>query len=134
MKIYCLRLQPNDDLKLQLAKICIDKNISAGCILSSVGSLKKLNLRLANSKGFLNRDENLEIISLNGTISKNGIHLHASVSDGTGQVLGGHVAEGNIIYTTCELIIADLQNFQFKREHDSNTGFQELQIITSKTT
>lgn len=128
MTIHCFRLQPGDDLKIQLAKICLQKNILAGCLVSSVGSLKKLNLRLANSQTFLQKVENFEIVSLNGTISVHGIHLHMSVSDSHGQVLGGHLMDENIIYTTCELVILELPDFNFSRELDSKTGFKELKI------
>lgn len=128
MTVHCFRLLPNDDLKIQLGKICLEKNIQAACIASSVGSLKNLNLRLANSQTFLKRTENFEIISLNGTISIHGIHLHMSVSDHQGNVIGGHLMDENIIYTTCELVILELPDFKFSRETDSSTGFKELKI------
>ena len=126
MITHSFRLKPNDDLKLQIAKICSDLNIQAGVILSSVGSVKNLNLRLANSKQHLSKAQNFEIISLNGTISVDGIHLHMSVSDDQGHVFGGHLMDQNIIYTTCELVIAELPAHRFKREVDSATGFKEL--------
>lgn len=131
MTFHCYRLEPNDDLKAKLAQICSEKNIQAACIASSVGSLKKLKLRLANSKTFLEKIENFEIISLNGTISVHGIHLHASVSDEQGRVFGGHLMDQNIIYTTCELVILELPGFSFTREMDSATGFKELKVSKS---
>jgi len=131
MIIHCVRLQPGDDLKVQLAKICLDKNILAGCIVSSVGSLTQLKLRLANAKNFLQLTQNFEIISLNGTVSTNGIHLHMSVSDHEGRVWGGHLMDQNIIFTTCELAILELPNYTFLREEDMATGFKELVIAKS---
>lgn len=131
MKVHCFRLLPNDDLKIQLATICSQNNILAGCILSSVGSLKQLHLRLANSKNFFQRTENFEILSLNGTISTEGIHLHMSVADSQGNVIGGHLVDNNIIYTTCELIILELPEYQFRRQQDVVTGFKELKISKS---
>ena len=128
MKVHCYRLEPNDDLKSKLAQICSEKNLQAACIVSSVGSLKKLKLRLANSKTFLEKNENFEIISLNGTISVHGIHLHASVSDEQGRVFGGHLMDQNFIYTTCELVILELPGVSFTREMDKATGFKELRI------
>jgi predicted DNA-binding protein with PD1-like motif len=128
MTIHCYRLNPNDDLKKKLADICLEKNIQAGCILSSVGSLKVLNLRLAKSKTFLEQTENFEILSLNGTISVHGLHVHASVSNSEGTVFGGHLMDGNIIYTTCELVILELTDYNFRRNLDAATGFKELHI------
>ena len=49
-----------------------------------------------------------EIVSLTGTIStKDGepnLHLHMSAGDGTGRVVGGHLAEARVS-VTCEMVI-----------------------------
>ncbi len=121
-----MRLLPQQDLKIEIAKLCATKNIHAGCIGSSVGSLCQINLRLSGADTFLKKTEKFEVISLNGTISLNGIHLHVAVSDSLGNVFGGHLMDGNIIYTTCELIIFELTDISFSREHDQTTGFKEL--------
>ena len=49
----------------------------------------------------------LEIVSLVGTLSADGCHLHASVSNGEGRTSGGHLLEGCPIYTTAEVVIGD---------------------------
>jgi predicted DNA-binding protein with PD1-like motif len=54
--------------------------------------------------------------------------LHISVSDVGGNVMGGHLKEGNIIRTTCELVIGILSDTVFNRELDQQTGFDELVI------
>jgi uncharacterized protein len=132
MKTFAVRLLPDEDLKKKIAQTCKEQNIQAGCILSAVGSLKKLNIRLANSKKSLIMHENFEVLSLCGTVSAAGIHLHIAVANSDGQTLGGHLLDENIIYTTCELIIVELEDLRFSREHDEKTGFKE--IIFTKTT
>lgn len=127
---HALRLKSGQDLKKEILAFCQTKSILAGCIVSSVGSLSQVHLRLAYSQNFLFKIEHYEILSLNGTVSKNGLHLHMSVADKTGATVGGHVIDNNLIYTTCELIILELSNYIFSRELDPQTKFNEL--VTAK--
>jgi len=69
-----------------------------------------------------------EIVSLSGTLSTNGSHIHISVSDGTGQTVGGHLMGECIVYTTAEIIIQSASNLRFTRENDGTTKWKELQI------
>jgi predicted DNA-binding protein with PD1-like motif len=67
-----------------------------------------------------------------GTVTENGGHIHLAVSDEKGATIGGHLLEGNIIYTTCEItLVEDLQS-EFIRETDDTYGFQELKVIPRK--
>lgn len=127
-KTLCVRLNPKEDLKKRIMQICAENKIQAACVLSSVGSLSQLKLRLANASQILEKSEYFEIISLNGTVSVSGIHLHMAVADQNGQVLGGHLVDGNIIYTTCELVLVEIDSAVFLRELDSQTGFQEIKF------
>ncbi|BBU29366.1 hypothetical protein BTHE68_31000 [Burkholderia sp. THE68] len=70
----------------------------------------------------------LEILTLAGTLSAQGPHLHMSVSDADGRVFGGHVTPGCIVRTTVELVVANLPGERYTREHDAGTGFAELVI------
>lgn len=128
--IHCLRLTPALDLKLELIRFCNKNKIKAACILSAVGSLQKANLRLANSNSTYTEEKNFEIVSATGTLSENGCHVHISIADSEGKVLGGHLLEKNLIYTTCELVILEIPNTEFKRELDPTTTFDELKIIS----
>lgn len=76
------RLKNGQDLKKELASY--SSSNSSFVVISSVGSLSKLNLRLARGKKFLIEEGNFEIISLNGTICQGGLHLHLSVSRDNG--------------------------------------------------
>ncbi|MBC8111541.1 MAG: DUF296 domain-containing protein, partial [Verrucomicrobia bacterium] len=69
-----------------------------------------------------------EIVSLVGMFSVNGSHVHISVSDSTGKTLGGHISEGNLIYTTAEILLGIMPEYNFKREHDPESGYKELRI------
>ena len=63
-----------------------------------------------------------------GTLSKDGVHIHISVSDTNGNTIGGHLMNGCIINTTAEVIILNLDKFLFERNYDESTGYKELEI------
>ncbi|WP_037029905.1 PPC domain-containing DNA-binding protein [Psychrilyobacter atlanticus] len=133
MKIYAVRLTEGMDLKIEIQKIVEEKQIKAGIILSSVGCISKARFRVADGVSVKGIEKNLEILSLNGTLSQKGIHLHISFSDLDGISFGGHLVEGNIINTTCELVIGILEDYKFDRWMDSNTGYEELVIETQES-
>lgn len=74
----------------------------------------------------------IEILSLSGTVAfdctKSSSHLHMALSTSTGQVLGGHVAAGCIVRTTAEVLLALLPDWEFAREPDAVTGYDELVV------
>lgn len=132
IKIHCVRLKKGEDVKKSIVEYSAEKKIQAGVILSSVGCVKEVRIRLAGGKNIKELSENLEILSINGTISVDGVHLHISYGDEEGLVLGGHMMEGNIVNTTCELVIGELKSFEFKRAFDEETGYDELEIRERK--
>jgi predicted DNA-binding protein with PD1-like motif len=123
-----LRLNPDEDLKKKIASICEKNKIMAGAVVSVVGSLKNLNIRLANSNAFLKREEKMEVLSLQGSISVSGVHLHISVADNKGNVMGGHLMDENLIFTTLEMVILIFEDLIFDRKIDNHTGYKELII------
>ena len=71
-------------------------------------------------------EEDFEIVSLTGTVSKGEAHLHISLADEIGNVFGGHLMEGCIVNTTCELVLGILEGYGSKREYDKATGYDEI--------
>ena len=70
-----------------------------------------------------------EIVSLVGTISGGSSgHLHASLSDAHGTVIGGHVLGQMIVHTTAEVVVGNVAGVAFTREPDSSTGYDELRV------
>lgn len=128
MREIVVRLKRGSDLKQSIHQICQDKNISAGVVLSSVGCVLQAKLRNAGGEKIESINEKMEIISLNGTVSKHRVHLHASFSKEDLSVVGGHLVEGCIVNTTCELVILALDDFKFEKEFDESTGYNELKI------
>jgi predicted DNA-binding protein with PD1-like motif len=132
MRAHAFRLPPGADLRAELTRITQTHGLSAACILSCVGSLSRARLRMAGALGepeaFATFAEPLEILSLAGTLSPDGPHLHISLSRRDGACLGGHLVEGCLINTTAELIIGELPDLEFRRPLDPATGYNELSI------
>lgn len=129
MKAYTFRLKPGQDLFDSIEAFVTDKKIAAGCVLSSAGSLTHATLRLANREYNNEYEGYFEIVSLTGTISTNGSHLHISISDGDGVTIGGHFAEGCKIYTTAEIVIVAFDDVVYEREMlENDSGHEELVV------
>jgi predicted DNA-binding protein with PD1-like motif len=129
MKVFAIRLKPDQDLKLSLQDFTTQQNIQAGFILTGIGSLKKAILRFANQRYSTAFNDKFEILSLNGTLATSGIHLHIAIANREGKTIGGHLMEGCIIYTTAEIIIGSSEEFSFLRTIDEQTGYKELEVI-----
>ncbi len=130
MNVHILRLLAGDDLRGSLeaafAELARAHGIAAACIVSAVGSLSQAVLRYADKPGGSEINGPLELLMLSGTLSADGAHLHGSVSDAHGAVRGGHIMPGCTVRTTCEVVIALLPGWEFRRELDVATGFREL--------
>ena len=134
METFAFRLKPDQDLKKELERFVISNDIKAGYILTCVGSLEKAALRLAGADVIETFDGKFEIVSLVGTLSQDGVHIHISLSHfKDGNVIGGHLKEGCIIYTTAEIVIAKSKKFVFSRKFDEHTGFKELEVEDKKS-
>ncbi len=124
---HCFRLKKGMDLKKEIEEYTIRNHIS-GIILSCVGCLSKLTIRLADGKSILENDGNFEIVSITGTLSEDGVHIHISVSNENGNTIGGHLKDGCIVNTTAEICLLEFDNIKFNREFDKETGYEELVI------
>ncbi len=128
MKVYALRLGPGRDLRLGLLDFARECGLRAPAILTRVGSLTDVVLRHANRTEATVRRGHFEIVSLVGLIDPPRGHLHLCVADGDGNVCGGHLLDGSLVYTTAEIVIGELEALEFRREPDPATGFRELVV------
>lgn len=131
-RFFALRLKPHQDLKEQLLAFAKEQKLKAAAMVTCVGSLEQFHLRYANQNEGVISTGHFEIVSLTGTFSDTSAHLHLSVADSTGKTTGGHLLDQNFIYTTAELVIAELDDLEFSREKDSTYGYQELAIKKKK--
>jgi uncharacterized protein len=128
MTTAAIRLEPGDDPKEALDLLTLQRGWSAACVLSCVGSLKSAKVRFANHPAPTALDGPFEILTLTGTLSPSGSHLHVALSDSSGNVLGGHLAVGSTVFTTAEIIIGMMPETAFVRLPDPKTGCKELVV------
>ena len=122
------RLLPGTDLKQALQSVVKEHQLSAATMVTCVGSLNVAHLRLAGAQTTQTLEGPFEIVSLVGTLSPDGVHLHLSISDTEGNVIGGHLLDGSIVHTTAEIALAIYQDIVFSRPKDSSTGYGELKV------
>lgn len=128
IKIHAFRLKPGQDLRKEIEAYVQKEKIEAGWIMTCAGSLTQWNIRFANQPEGTKGNGHFEIVSLTGTVSTNGSHLHISISDSTGKTTGGHLLDSNFIYTTAEIVIGEGKQLMFTREKDGTTPWEELQV------
>jgi predicted DNA-binding protein with PD1-like motif len=131
MQAITFRLKPGKDLFNEIEAVVAEQNIEAGCVLSAVGSLTHAMLRLANRDYYSEYDGHFEIVSMTGTVSVYGSHLHISISDGDGKTIGGHLVPGCKIYTTAEMVLGIFEDVVYKREFAEDSGYEEL-VVSKK--
>lgn len=125
---HAFRLHPGQDLKKGIQDFVNQQQITAGWISTAVGSLTKYHIRFANQSNGVKGAGYFEIISITGTVSINGSHLHMSIANETGHTIGGHLLDGNEVYTTAEMVILSTGKYIFRRSMDESTSFPELII------
>ena len=129
---HALRLWPGQDLRAGIQQYINNHQIKAGWIITCAGSLTAYHIRFANASEGTKGSGHFEIVSLTGTLSQNGSHMHISISDSTGKTIGGHLLEGCKVYTTAEIILAESSKYLFTRQKDGSTPWEELHITESK--
>lgn len=126
LRCHSLRLHRGDDLLLSIKELAQEADIQAGVVLSAVGCISQGRVRDASGVTVRSIPEECEIVSLNGTVSRERCHLHIALSREDLTTLGGHLCPGCLINTTCELVIAELPGQRFDVEQDPETGYDEL--------
>ena len=123
---YCTRLHRGDDLFISIRELAEREHIKAAVVISAVGCVLKGRVRNAGAIAIDDIPEHCEIVSLNGTVSEVRTHLHIALVKADLSVVGGHLTEGCIIDTTCELVLMELPNVEYDMEYDEQTGYNEL--------
>lgn len=127
MKPYLIRLKPNQDIKEELIQFSIKYNIKVGSIVSAVGSVSEMKVRIADGKTVVHDVENREVFALSGTLVRHQLHAHIAAINTKMEVFGGHLMVGCLVHTTMEFTLLDMSDtINASREYDENTGYDEL--------
>ncbi|HZJ86923.1 MAG TPA: PPC domain-containing DNA-binding protein [Erysipelothrix sp.] len=125
---HVLRLLPGEDFLETVDNYCLKHNIEAAFIGTCVGGLSQVTFRKGVTRERLTLKGNYEIVSMEGTVSKGGTHIHASVSDIDFNVRGGHLTYDTIVQTTAELVIIELESYELSRSKDLLSGYKSLKV------
>ena len=128
MQLLPIRLPPGVDLRRALEEAAAKETTGSAFVVAGIGSLVEARLRFAGEAAESTVAGPLEILSISGTLSTSGAHLHMAVADAAGRVHGGHVGYGNAVRTTAEILLALLPDWSLSREPDAATGFNELVV------
>ena len=92
---HCFRLRRGQDLYEEIEAYVKAHHIAAGAVVSGVGCVSRWRLRDATGVRVRSGEEDVEIVSLMGTVSEYGCHLHASFSRVHGEHHGRDRTGGN---------------------------------------
>ena len=123
-----LRLRPGDDLRRALEAALAASGHEAAFVLQGIGSLADAALRLAGAEEATVIAGPSEIVTLAGSVGPGASHLHASLADAQGRLLGGHLPYGCVVRTTAEVLLQLLPGWRFGRAIDAATGYPELVV------
>ena len=103
-----LHLEAGTDIRRSLERLAVELNAS-GFVLGVVGNLSQAAFQCPGQARPTVLEGDLEIITLQGTISPQGVHLHLSFSDGACQVWGGHLEPGTLVQKGADLLVGLLE-------------------------
>ena len=122
-----LKLAPGSDLRLSLEELAQREGIS-GFVLGVVGNLTKASFQCPGQAEPTVLEGDLEVITLNGTFSPEGVHLHLSLSDGACQVWGGHLEPGTIVQKGVDLLIGVLEQREGRPARQTEAAAPRIEI------
>ena len=122
-----LKLAPGSDLRLSLEELAQRDGIS-GFVLGVVGNLTKASFQCPGQAEPTVLEGDLEVITLNGTFSPEGVHLHLSLSDGACQVWGGHLEPGTIVQKGVDLLIGVLEQREGRPARQTAAAAARIEI------
>jgi predicted DNA-binding protein with PD1-like motif/glutaredoxin len=104
MRSVPLHLEPGSDVRRSLERLAVAEN-ATGFVLGVVGNLSQAAFQCPGQQAPTVLRGELEIITLQGTLAPEGVHLHLSVSDAECQVWGGHLEPGAVVYKGADLLV-----------------------------
>jgi len=104
MRSVPLHLLPGSDLRLALEQLALEQGAS-GFVLGVVGNLSQAAFQCPGKAAPTVLQGELEIITLQGTVAPQGVHLHLSLSDSECQVWGGHLEPGSLVLKGADLLV-----------------------------
>ncbi|MCL2194021.1 MAG: DNA-binding protein [Treponema sp.] len=129
-KVHVLRLDRGDYLLEGIESFVKSESIRNAVVVSGIGTLDRCVLHMVMTTGLppVNHfekweDKPLEIASIDGVIANGSPHLHMVVSDHR-YAYAGHLEHGCRILYLCEIVIVEMDGFDFGRIKNENGIFE----------
>jgi len=124
-----VRLEKGEEIVSNLEQALGKADVRAGSF-QAIGAVSEATLGHYSlvSKEYSEREFNqpLEIVSLQGTITGEGVHPHACLGTKDMETFGGHLVEATVA-ATCEIVVAP-EPGSLERYHDEEIGLDLLDI------
>ena len=127
MRPLPLKLAPGSDLRNSLEELGRTQGIH-GFVLGVVGNLSRAAFQCPGQPEPTVLEGDLEVITLNGTIAPEGVHLQLSLSDGACQVWGGHLEPGTLVQKGVDLLVGVLDQTPAPAESNADAPAPRLEI------
>jgi len=125
-KVHVLRIDRGEYLLENIENFIENKNINNAVVMSAIGTVDNCVMHMVMTTTLPPVDnfvkwENkpLEIASINGVIANGSPHLHMTVSDHE-YAYAGHLEHGCRVLYLCEIVIAEMEGFNFHRIRNKN--------------
>jgi hypothetical protein len=124
--VFC-RVDRGEDLLKSIIN-----TIDSGIVVSGVGSLLRARIHMVSSNDFPPKDDfieiegPLEIVSLQGIIADRQHHLHIGIVDRNYRSISGHLEEGCLVLSICEVAIIKVKEPKLTRTTFPNTHVGKL--------
>ena len=136
------RLHPGTDLIRGLEQACDEHGIRFAAVISCYGSLSAAGFKFLQIPGGESRprlmphrvEKRVEFMGGQGLVCETpegsrATHLHGSISDETGVVLGGHFdSDENPVFNNMDFVLQELTDVRLIREHDPMTNTVEMRV------
>ena len=127
-RIFMGQIPTGADLYESISKICIEEDVKIGKV-TALGAVSQAEVayydQIKKKYQPVTFKKHLEILNCTGNVSlKDGkpfVHVHATFSDRKGNVFGGHLTPGTIVFA-CEVTIEELEGKGLDRKPDDKTG------------
>jgi len=123
-KIHILRVDPGEDVLGSVRKFIAESGLKQAVVIGAYGTLAEHHLHWVRNNRIPAQDIHgtgeggIEILSMNGLVVEGQPHIHVALATTAG-AYGGHLEEGCIAYVLCEIMFAEVEGPELRRERTS---------------